>query len=479
VPEAAGQRPDVTDRQERGRQLKGGLWLVRLLLIFVVGVVVLSPLAVHGEASAPDPARLDYDTSGALLPSSPVYPAVTVYRDIRMSFAEENTEKAGLCLEFANEDAAAIGMMVERQEHVTATKHCATYQDNLDRSVGWLVIAAEQGRDVTLLLSRLKNDHLSQQWVLGKASQMMPEWSGDGLDVARRHAATVVIQALQTLEGGEAAAEYRSALAVMSPEPGFFETSSSLGVPVVQTPSLSFASAPAKEAAPAVIVVEESPAAAAPDIASLSVSPDTVAPKATCRVTCSVICDDEASLEYTWWCSKGTIKSEGSQARWTAPSKPGTYQIRVTVMNPGGAGDAQSINVTVREEGVQEDEDEEAGDDGTSSGTGAPPSGSGSSPDILGLTVTADHKYLEPSMVGYSILVSRDCTIQCNVADPDGVEFTWRASGGDIEGSGAKVRWTAPSAAGNLTVTVTTRDRRGQEDSATLAFHVTTCSQCF
>lgn len=458
--------------------MKGGLWLVRLLLIFVVGVVVLSPLAVHGEASAPDPARLDYDTSSLLLPSSPVYPAVTVYRDMQLSFAEENTEKSGLCLEFANEDAASIGTMVERQDHVTATKHCATYQDSLDRSVGWLVLAAEQGRDVTSLLSRLKNDHLSQQWVLGKASEMLPEWSGDGIDVTRRHAAMVVIQALETLEGGEAAAEYQSALAMMSPEPGFFETPSNLGVPIVQTPSLSFASPPAQVASPATIVVEENAPASAPDIASLSVSPDTVEPKETCRVTCSVICDDAESLEYTWWCSKGTIRSDGAQARWTAPSKPGTYQIRVTVMSPGGAGDAQSINVSVRqEEGDEEDDAED--DDGAGNGSGAPSPEGGSSPDILGMTVTADHKYLEQSMVGYAILVSRACTIQCNVADADGLTFKWSASGGEIEGSGDTVRWTAPAAVGNLTVTVTTRNSKGQEDSVTLTFHVTTCSQCF
>lgn len=458
--------------------MKGGLWLVRLLLIFVVGVVVLSPLAVHGEASTPQPMRLDYDSSGLLLPSSPVYPAVSAYRDMRMSFAEQNSEKSDLSLEFANEDAVSISALVQKQDYVTATKHCATYQNNFDRSVGWLVIAAERGSDVSLLLGKLKNDHLSQQWILGEAAQMLPEWSGDGIDVARRHAATVLTQALASLEGAEAVAEYLSALAAMSPEPGFFESMSGMGTPVVQTPSLSFASAPATEVAPAPAVVEENVVEVGPDIASLSVSPDTVTPKGTCRVSCNVICDDEASLEYTWWCSKGAISADGSDARWTAPSKPGTYQIRVTVMNDSGAGDARSINVSVRDD-EEEDEAADGGDDDSIDSDSDAPARGGASPDILGVSVTADHEYLEQSMVGYSILVDRDCTIACDVADTDGIEFVWTASAGEIVGSGDTVEWQAPHAVGNFTVTVTTRNSEDEEDSVTLAFHVTTCSQCF
>jgi hypothetical protein len=458
--------------------LKGGLWFVRLLLIFVVGVVVLSPLAVHGEASAPQPMRLDYDTSGLLLPSSPVYPAVSAYRDVRMSLAEQNTEKSDLSLEFANQDAVSISELVQKQDYVTATKHCATYQNNFDRSVGWLVIAAERGSDVSLLLGRLKNDHLSQQWVLGEAAQLLPEWSGDAIDVARRHAATVLAQALASLEGNEAVVEYQSALAAMSPEPGFFESMADREMPVVQTPSLAFASAPATEVSPAPSVVEENVVAVGPDIASLSVSPDTVAPKGTCRVTCNVICDDEASLEYTWWCSKGAISSDGSDARWTAPSKPGTYQLRVTVMDGNGAGDAQSINVSVKDDEEEDEANEGEDDDSIDSGSDAPAQGS-SSPDILGVSVTADHKYLEQSMAGYSILVDRDCTIKCEVADTDGITFTWTASRGEIVGSGDTVKWLAPHAVGNFTVTVTARNGKGQEDSVTLTFHVTTCSQCF
>ncbi len=460
--------------------MKGGLWLIRALLIFVVGIVVLSPLVVHGEASAPDPIRVDHDTSDILLPSSPVYPLVTVYRDMRVSFADLDGEKSGLFLDFANRDASAISQMVQRQEYVAATKHCAIYQDSFDRAVGWMVIAAQHGSDVTSLLSRVKNDHLSQQWILGNATPMAPEWSGDAIDVARRHVAAVFAEALATLEGEADVAEYIAVLAAMSPEPDFFSSPPDRTIEVVQTPSLAFASAPAplpvsQASAPA--RTEEIVTAPPPDIASLSVNPDTVEPKETCRVTCNVICVDEDALEYTWWCSKGTMTSNGTTARWTAPAKPGTYQIRVTVMSESGAGDAQSINVSVREK-EEPTEDPEEGDD-SESGSGDSSSHHNVSPEILSVSVTADHKYLEQSMVGYAILVNRDCTLECGVADSDGIAFVWRCSQGEIAGSGARVVWKAPTEVGNHTVSVTTRNSRGDEDSVTLTFHVTTCSQCF
>ena len=89
--------------------MKGVLWLIRIILLIGVSLLVFSPLAVHGEAQAPQPVRFDYDVSELMLPSSPVYPIVTTYREARMSFAERSPGKAAVALTYANEDAAAIG----------------------------------------------------------------------------------------------------------------------------------------------------------------------------------------------------------------------------------------------------------------------------------------------------------------------------------------------------------------------------------
>jgi len=55
--------------------------------------------------------------------------------------------------------------------------------------------------------------------------------------------------------------------------------------------------------------------------------------------------------------------------------------------------------------------------------------------------------------------------VTCNASDPEGDElsYSWSASGGEINGEGAIVTWTAPDSAGSYNVTVTVTDGRGGE----------------
>ncbi len=115
--------------------MRGGLWLARLLLLCAASFVVFSPLVVRGEATVPQADRWQYDVSGLMLPSSPVYPAVSAYREARMGLTEGSPHKAELSLMFANEDAAAIGALVRRQEYVDAVNHSGTFQEDFDRCV--------------------------------------------------------------------------------------------------------------------------------------------------------------------------------------------------------------------------------------------------------------------------------------------------------------------------------------------------------
>jgi hypothetical protein len=55
--------------------------------------------------------------------------------------------------------------------------------------------------------------------------------------------------------------------------------------------------------------------------------------------------------------------------------------------------------------------------------------------------------------------------VTCNASDREGDElsYSWSTSGGEINGEGAMVTWTAPDSAGSYDVTVTVTDGRGGE----------------
>jgi len=61
------------------------------------------------------------------------------------------------------------------------------------------------------------------------------------------------------------------------------------------------------------------------------------------------------------------------------------------------------------------------------------------------------------------VIPSGSCQISCNASDRDGDElsYTWSAGGGEINGEGATVTWTAPDSEGSYNVTVTVTDGRG------------------
>ena len=86
---------------------------------------------------------------------------------------------------------------------------------------------------------------------------------------------------------------------------------------------------------------------------------------------------------------------------------------------------------------------------------------------ILLDTMLANHR---PAIIGLEadpvkIIPSGSCQIVCNASDADGDElsYNWSASGGEINGAGDTVAWTAPDSAGSYNVTVTATDGHGGE----------------
>jgi len=68
------------------------------------------------------------------------------------------------------------------------------------------------------------------------------------------------------------------------------------------------------------------------------------------------------------------------------------------------------------------------------------------------------------------VLPAASCQIVCTASDADGDElsYNWSASGGQINGEGDTVTWTAPGSAGSYDVTVTVTDGRGGEVMKTI-----------
>ncbi len=86
---------------------------------------------------------------------------------------------------------------------------------------------------------------------------------------------------------------------------------------------------------------------------------------------------------------------------------------------------------------------------------------------ILFDTMLANHRPAIASLQAEPerVIPSGSCQIACNASDRDGdgLSYNWSASGGEINGEGATVTWTAPNSAGSYNVTVTVTDGRGGE----------------
>jgi len=86
---------------------------------------------------------------------------------------------------------------------------------------------------------------------------------------------------------------------------------------------------------------------------------------------------------------------------------------------------------------------------------------------ILLDTMLANHR---PAITGLEadpekVIPLGSCQIACNASDRDGdqLSYNWSASGGEINGEGATVTWTAPRSEGSYNVTVIVTDGHGGE----------------
>ncbi|MBT9177227.1 MAG: putative serine protease HtrA [Firmicutes bacterium] len=161
-----------------------------------------------------------------------------------------------------------------------------------------------------------------------------------------------------------------------------------------------------------------------PRIASLAVNATRIYRGQQVSITVTAQDPDGDTLNYAYHVSGGHVVGTGPTVTWHAPASAGTYEIVVTVSDGTGNTVSRSLYVLVANR----------------------------VPVIDGVT-------LNPT----TILRGQHVSIITLANDPDGdsLTFSYRVTGGTIQGTGANVTWIAPNVGGTYSITVTVTDGHG------------------
>jgi len=188
-------------------------------------------------------------------------------------------------------------------------------------------------------------------------------------------------------------------------------------------------------------------------VTSLEAEAEWIAPLGSIGVTCIVSGSDGGGLTYHWSTSGGSIEGAGAVVDWIAPEQVGMYDIAVNVTDGEGRQDTASISLIA---------------------SNGPP------PVIEDLIVTAAHKYLKESPVGYKVGKAQNYSIECVASSntSGNLTYEWSCTGGEINGEDSVINWTAPDAVITVTVTAKVFDSLGNWVRRSVILEVVACSEC-
>lgn len=188
-------------------------------------------------------------------------------------------------------------------------------------------------------------------------------------------------------------------------------------------------------------------------VTSLEAEAKWIAPLGSIGVTCIVSGSGGGGLTYHWSTSGGSIEGAGAVVDWIAPEQVGMYDIVVNVTDGEGRQDTASISLIA---------------------SNGPP------PVIEDLIVTAAHKYLKESPVGYKVGKAQNYSIECVASSntSGNLTYEWSCTGGDIAGEDSVINWTAPDAVITITVTAKVFDSLGNWVRRSVILEVVACSEC-
>jgi len=159
-----------------------------------------------------------------------------------------------------------------------------------------------------------------------------------------------------------------------------------------------------------------------PVIKSLNLSSQTMRVDESIDMSVQASDPDGDKIGYSWSVDKGQISGSGANITYQAPSKAGTYEIKVLVSDGNGGKVTTTKEIQVA---------------------------SNDSPVINSVT-------LNPTI----IQVEETATITVDASDPEGdsLIYAYSVSNGSISGTGSSVTYTAPSSTGTYTIEVTVSD---------------------
>lgn len=104
-------------------------------------------------------------------------------------------------------------------------------------------------------------------------------------------------------------------------------------------------------------------------------------------------------------------------------------------------------------------------------------------PVIQALEVTSErygHCYLiQDDALQYRVGREQVYDIECTVSNTRAtLTYEWTCDGGDMEGKGSVVTWTAPNSSSDVTIKVTVRNEVGEDVSESVLLRVVSCSPC-
>jgi hypothetical protein len=171
-----------------------------------------------------------------------------------------------------------------------------------------------------------------------------------------------------------------------------------------------------------------------PRIQSAAALNDTLEPGQSTQLFSKVQPGQSNSLNYQWFASSGTLAPAGNNGNWTAPVTPGVTEFSLIVTDGNQLGDTATFTILVVPE-------------------------INKAPVITDIDRDAD--YLAP---GAAVQLEAIATDPNN----DDLIYNWQTGSGTLNWSGNSAVWTAPSASGIYSITVTAADEGGLSDQYVL-----------